>query len=558
MWGTATQVWLDRPFTGQGPGAFPWLLQTTDHFNGNAIHPRHPDSAIFQLLPEAGLLGVAAAGLLLVGVGFPMLAKSRAAALAVAVFAFGGLAGNPTDFPFLIATALASAAYALPRPKLQAVNPHPVLRWVSVAGFALVAVAVASTLVEESITTLQQGASALATSQAPGGKRCSLAFDPKMAIYARQRGIASLLLSEPAAAIADLQLATALNPNDDFRWRGLPPLRRGRRTMGPQLARAWIARLPSSGLTSRACSFPPPGTSRTTTLRRTSARRLRSSWAGQRLRRTIGWLTSLAPTANLLRHGHRCGSAAEIIRRHDRGHRAASDAGLCPGPGRASRSFRCSRPPSSWAPYSSSAFNRSSLVCCCRSSAEALPCGARQRFFFQLALLAGYAYSYVITRFVSPRYQPLVHLPILVLPILMLPLSLPLSDSNGSVAPAIAVIQVLAVGVGVPFVVAATTGPLLQRWFSFTGHRDASDPYFLYAASNTGSLLVLVAYPFLIEPRLTLSQQSAAWSVGYVAFACLSASCAVIVLELHAIPQTSRLNEPAHLSAPGKGRNSPG
>ena len=151
---------------------------------------------------------------------------------------------------------------------------------------ALVAVAVASTLVEESITTLQQGASALATSQAPGGKPgAALAFDPKMAIYARQRGIASLLLSEPAAAIADLQLATALNPNDDFRWRGLPPLRRGRRTMGPQLARAWIARLPSSGLTSRACSFPPPGTSRTTTLRRTSARRLRSS---------LGWPTVVA------------------------------------------------------------------------------------------------------------------------------------------------------------------------------------------------------------------------------------------------------------------------
>ena len=194
----------------------------TDHFDGNAIHPRHPDSAIFQLLPEAGLLGVAAAGLLLVGVGFPMLAESKAAAWAAAVFAFGGLGGNPTDFPFLIATALAWAGTALPRPQLPAASGHPVLRWVSVAGFR--PRCRRSHVDAGGGVHYDAAAGRVRVGDLAGARReldAALAFDPKMAIYARQRGIASLLLSEPAAAIADLQLATALNPNDDLSWRGL-------------------------------------------------------------------------------------------------------------------------------------------------------------------------------------------------------------------------------------------------------------------------------------------------------------------------------------------------
>jgi len=150
--------------------------------------------------------------------------------------------------------------------------------------------------------------------------------------------------------------------------------------------------------------------------------------------------------------------------------------------------------------------------------------------FFQLALLAGYAYSFVLTRRVEPRYQPLIHLPVLAIPLLLLPLSLPLTSQPGTItAPAIAVLTVLAIGVGIPFAVASTTGPLLQRWFSLTGHRSGSDPYFLYAASNTGSLLVLLAYPFLLEPSLTLGEQSIAWSFGYAAFALLAAMCAVVI-----------------------------
>ena len=149
--------------------------------------------------------------------------------------------------------------------------------------------------------------------------------------------------------------------------------------------------------------------------------------------------------------------------------------------------------------------------------------------FFQVALLLGYGYSFVVTRSFSPQRQPLVHLVALAAPLAFLPLSLPLLTGSGT-DPAFTVIGLLAVGLGVPFTIASTTGPLLQRWFSYTGHPSGHDPYFLYAASNAGSLLVLLSYPFLIEPRLDLGAQSAAWSIGYVAFAVLSGACAAAVI----------------------------
>jgi hypothetical protein len=84
---------------------------------------------------------------------------------------------------------------------------------------------------------------------------------------------------------------------------------------------------------------------------------------------------------------------------------------------------------------------------------------------------------------------------------------------------------VLAVAVGLPFFVVSATSPLLQRWFSASGHRWAADPYFLYAASNLGSLLALVSYPVLIEPRLRLAEQSWCWAAGYGALVVLTAIC---------------------------------
>lgn len=150
--------------------------------------------------------------------------------------------------------------------------------------------------------------------------------------------------------------------------------------------------------------------------------------------------------------------------------------------------------------------------------------------FFQVALLAGYGYSFLLTRTLAPRRQPMVHVLALAAPVAFLPLSLPLLSDPGGASPAFTVLGILALGLGVPFTVASTTGPLLQRWFSYTGHRAGRDPYFLYAASNAGSLIVLLSYPFLIEPRLNLGAQSAAWSIGYLAFGVLSVVCAITVL----------------------------
>src|SRR5688500_7020268 len=172
--------------------------------------------------------------------------------------------------------------------------------------------------------------------------------------------------------------------------------------------------------------------------------------------------------------------------------------------------------------------------------------------FFQVALLVGYGYSFVVTRRLGPRRQPLVHLVALAAPLIFLPLSLPLVASHNAWPPALSVLGLLTVGLGVPFAVAATTGPLLQRWFSFTGHPSGSDPYFLYAASNAGSLLVLLAYPFLIEPRLGLVEQSQMWSIGYVVFAVLSVACAVVILR-RAPARLEPDPNPAELAVPVPG-----
>ena len=84
--------------------------------------------------------------------------------------------------------------------------------------------------------------------------------------------------------------------------------------------------------------------------------------------------------------------------------------------------------------------------------------------------------------------------------------------------------------IGLPFVVVSTTGPLLQKWYSWTDGYRAEDPYFLFAASNLGSFGGLLAYPFLIEPHLTLAQQRITWSVGFAVFALLTATCGLVAM----------------------------
>ena len=114
--------------------------------------------------------------------------------------------------------------------------------------------------------------------------------------------------------------------------------------------------------------------------------------------------------------------------------------------------------------------------------------------FFQAALLAGYLYSHLGDRYLRPRVHAMVHMPLSLLPLLALPIAVasgwqPPADG----APALWLLALLIVSVGLPFFLVATTAPLLQRWFAVTGHRDAHNPYFLYSASNIGSIAALLA-----------------------------------------------------------------
>ena len=151
--------------------------------------------------------------------------------------------------------------------------------------------------------------------------------------------------------------------------------------------------------------------------------------------------------------------------------------------------------------------------------------------FFQTALLAGYGYAHILQRLKSMRAQMATHLVLLAAAALFLPLSINgvFGDPNPS-APIGWLLATLALSVGAPFAVLSATAPLLQAWYARVraGHADGQNPYVLYAASNLGSFLALIAYPILIEPLMTLSGQRATWSGGYAAFMLMIAALAFV------------------------------
>ena len=146
--------------------------------------------------------------------------------------------------------------------------------------------------------------------------------------------------------------------------------------------------------------------------------------------------------------------------------------------------------------------------------------------FFQLLLVAGYAYSHLIATRLQPRRQVIFHLAIvsacvLLMGALALIWQSPITPGpNWKPAnpdfPITRIFALLIVSIGLPFFILSTTGPLLQTWFA-RSHQSAS-PYRLYALSNVGSLLALVTYPFVVEPALTLRAQAIVWSLLFVGF----------------------------------------
>lgn len=151
--------------------------------------------------------------------------------------------------------------------------------------------------------------------------------------------------------------------------------------------------------------------------------------------------------------------------------------------------------------------------------------------FFQAMLLAGYAYAHAATKWFRWRVMLAIQCILLLLPaaIGVLPLHVPLGWMPPAQANPIPwILAALAVSVGIPFFALSSCTPIMQRWFAASGHPYSKDPYFLYAASNAGSLVGLLAYPLLLEPALRISVQSRLWAFGYGALAALTLTCALL------------------------------
>ncbi|MDB4949539.1 MAG: hypothetical protein JWM27_2188 [Gemmatimonadetes bacterium] len=149
--------------------------------------------------------------------------------------------------------------------------------------------------------------------------------------------------------------------------------------------------------------------------------------------------------------------------------------------------------------------------------------------FFQAALLGGYLYAHATARWLGVRGQAGLHLALLGLASLALPVALAGAAPRGGAAPVPWLLATMLVTVGPPFFVLSGTGPMLQRWFAHSGHGEARNPYFLYAASNLGSMLALLSYPVLVERHLRLLEQSRGWAVGYALLGLAIAVCAAAV-----------------------------
>src|SRR6266404_7931066 len=145
--------------------------------------------------------------------------------------------------------------------------------------------------------------------------------------------------------------------------------------------------------------------------------------------------------------------------------------------------------------------------------------------FFQLVLLAGYAYAHLSARFLKPRLQAVLHLALLVAAILFLPIiPAPAWKPVTPDQPVWHILKLLFACVGLPYFVLSTTGPLMQEWFRRL--HPGTSPYRLYALSNLGSLLALISFPFVFEPNLTRKTQAIVWSCGLGLFVILCGRCA--------------------------------
>ncbi len=225
LWGAVADAWSSRPIAGFGPGSFPWVLQTTDYFDTNSLAPRHPDSAVVQMLAEGGILGLVALAVLVGGVGVAVMrSRTVAARWVLLTFTVASLNANPTDFAFLIVVAIAWVAYAIPhRVPAEGIGraaiPYAIGAAVAVAaiGFAYVPTLVAGFSYERGREAVDAGNLDVAARHFTDASGA----DAGLALYPRQLGTAELLAGDIDAAVPSLESATRINEWDDLAWRTL-------------------------------------------------------------------------------------------------------------------------------------------------------------------------------------------------------------------------------------------------------------------------------------------------------------------------------------------------
>lgn len=168
--------------------------------------------------------------------------------------------------------------------------------------------------------------------------------------------------------------------------------------------------------------------------------------------------------------------------------------------------------------------------------------------FFQVLLLAGYAYADWVARHLAPRTQAMLHSALLAASLLLLPIVADVRwKPDGSEDPTLWILGLLAATIGLPYFLLSTTGPLVQSWVA----RSLADArvYRYFSLSNLASLLALVAYPLAIEPHARLLAQAQAWSVVYGLFALLCASCAWYAARHAASAATQATHQAMHQAA---------
>ncbi len=172
--------------------------------------------------------------------------------------------------------------------------------------------------------------------------------------------------------------------------------------------------------------------------------------------------------------------------------------------------------------------------------------------FFQVVLLAGYAYSDWTTRRLRPRAQAGVHVALLGVSLLTLPILAALAwKPAGHEDPAWRILGLLGATIGLPYFLLSTTGPLLQAWFARA--YPGRTVYRLFALSNLASLLALISYPFAVEPWISTTRQAYLWSGAYGAFTVLCGATAIRSLRSARLARPGRRAVRADDGAPPAG-----